>query len=255
VTARPARCVVAVGSGKGGVGKSTVSLHVAAALARRGQGVGLLDADLYGPDIPLMVNLTRQERAQQWELWRRDGIRHEPVARHGIKIMSVGFLLGERQALAMPALLLTAALKQLIEQVEWGPLDILLIDLPPGTADLQQQLLGVVVLDGAVVVVGPQDVAHLDAQKFVDFLHAAGVPTLGGIENMSGLLCPHCGGEVEVFPPVAEARSIWAQNVPKLGRIPLDPALGSQNGLTAQRDAFEAVADELLAALDRPAPS
>jgi ATP-binding protein involved in chromosome partitioning len=253
VTARPARFVVAVGSGKGGVGKSTVSLHVAAALGRRGLAVGLLDADLYGPDIPLMVNLTRRERARQWELWRRTGIRHEPIDRHGIRIMSVGFLLGERQALAMPALLLTAALKQLIEQVDWGSLDILLIDLPPGTADLQQQLLGVVALDGAVVVVGPQDVAHLDAQKFIDFLGDAGVRTLGGIENMSGLVCPHCGERIEVFTPVAAARSIWSQGVTNLGRIPLDPALGSQHGLEAQRDAFAAAAGELLAALDRPA--
>jgi ATP-binding protein involved in chromosome partitioning len=253
VSTRPARFVVAIGSGKGGVGKSTVSRHVAAALARQGLAVGLLDADLYGPDIPLMVNLTRQERAQQWELWRRNGIRHEPIERHGIKIMSVGFLLGERQALAMPALLLTAALKQLVGQVEWGALDILLIDLPPGTADLQQQLLGVVALDGVVVVVGPQDVAHLAAQKFIDFLQAAGVPTLGGIENMSGLLCPYCGERIEVFPPVADGRSIWSEVVPRLGRIPLDPALRSQQGLTVQRDAFEAVAGKLLAALDPPA--
>jgi ATP-binding protein involved in chromosome partitioning len=253
VTPRPARFVVAVGSGKGGVGKSTVSLHLAAALGRRGLAVGLLDADLYGPDIPLLVNLTRRERARQWELWRRHGIRHEPIERHGIRIMSVGFLLGESQALAMPAMLLTAALTQLIEQVDWGPLDILLIDLPPGTADLQQQLLGVVSLDGAVVVVGPQDVAHLDAQKFIDFLREAGVATLGGIENMSGLICPNCGERIEVFPPVAEARSIWSGDVAILGRIPLDPALGSDQELVVQRDAFESVAHELLAALDHQA--
>jgi ATP-binding protein involved in chromosome partitioning len=250
VTSRPARFVVAVGSGKGGVGKSTISLHLAAALVRRGLAVGLLDADLYGPDIPLMVNLTRREHAQQWELWRRQGIRHEPIERHGVRIMSVGFLFGERQALAMPALLLTAALKQLVEQVDWGSLDILLIDLPPGTADLQQQLLGVVALDGAVVVVGPQDVAHLDAQKFIDFLKHAGVATLGGIENMSGLVCPNCGERIEVFPPVTDARSIWSEDVARLGRVPLDPAVPSDRELTVQRAVFDSAAEELLAALE-----
>jgi ATP-binding protein involved in chromosome partitioning len=253
VSVRPARFVVAVGSGKGGVGKSTVTLHVAVALGRKGLAVGVLDADLYGPDIPLMVNLTRQERAQQWELWRRDGVRHEPVERHGIRIMSVGFLLGERQALTMAAPLLTAALKQLVENVEWGPLDILLLDLPPGTADLQQQLLGVVSLDGAIVVVGPQDVAHLDARKFLGFLREAGVAVLGGVENMGGLVCPHCGERVEVFPPVAEERSIWSEGAAVLGRIPLDPKLGATDGLSAQGAAFSDVADRLVDALERRA--
>jgi ATP-binding protein involved in chromosome partitioning len=253
VSERPARFVVAVGSGKGGVGKSTVTLHVAVALGRKGLAVGVLDADLYGPDIPLMVNLTRQERARQWELWRHNGVRHEPVERHGIRIMSVGFLLGERQALTMAAPLLTAALKQLVENVEWGPLDILLLDLPPGTADLQQQLLGVVSLDGAIVVVGPQDVAHLDARKFLDFLRDAGVAVLGGVENMGGLVCPHCGERVEVFPPVAEERSIWSEGATVLGRIPLDPKLGAIDGLSAQSAAFSGVADRLVDALERRA--
>lgn len=253
MSASPARFVVAVGSGKGGVGKSTVSLRVAIALARKGLAVGLLDADLYGPDIPLMVNITRHERARQWELWRKDGVHHEPVERHGVRIMSVGFLLGERQALTMGAPLLTAALKQLVENVEWGALDILLIDLPPGTADLQQQLLSVVSLDGAIVVVGPQDVAHLDARKFLDFLRDAGVPILGGIENMSGLLCPHCGERVEVFPPVAAERSIWSEGAAVLGRIPLDPELAAVERFAAQADAFATVADRVLEALERPA--
>jgi ATP-binding protein involved in chromosome partitioning len=250
---QPARFVVAVGSGKGGVGKSTVSLHIALALVRKGLTVGLLDADLYGPDIPLMVDLTRHERARQWELWRKQGIRHEPVERHGVRIMSVGFLIGERQALTMPAMLLTAALKQLVEQVEWGALDVLLIDLPPGTADLQQQLLGVVSLDGAVLVVGPQDVAHLDARKFLDFLRDAGVTVLGAVENMSGLVCPHCGERVEVFPPVAEQRSIWSEGVVELGRVPLDPALAEVGAVSAQHGAFDDVAERLVDALERRA--
>jgi ATP-binding protein involved in chromosome partitioning len=248
----PARYIVAVGSGKGGVGKSTVSLHLALALARRGLAVGLLDADVYGPDIPLMLNLTRHENARRWDFWRGGDVRHEALESHGIRIMSVGFLLGERQALTLGAPLLTAALRQLVHQVEWGRLDILLLDLPPGTADLQQQLIGVVSLDGAVVVVGPQDVAHLDARKFIAFLRDADVPVLGAVENMSGLQCPHCGELIDVFTPVTESRSVWAEGAHLLGRIPLDPALGTLEGdVGAQSEAFDAVAAQMFDALQR----
>ena len=250
---RPAKYIVAVGSGKGGVGKSTVSLHIALALARRGLAVGLLDADVYGPDIPLMVNLTRHEEARRWDFWRGGDVRHEPIESHGIRIMSVGFLLGERQALTLGAPLLTAALRQLVHQVEWGQLDILLLDLPPGTADLQQQLVGVVSLDGAVVVVGPQDVAHLDARRFVAFLADVDVPLLGAVENMSGLQCPHCGERIEVFTPVSESRSLLAEGVPLLGLIPLDPALGAVGDVPSQGEAFDAVAAELFDVLERRA--
>ncbi len=248
-----ARFVVAVGSGKGGVGKSTVSLHVALALRRRALTVGLLDADLYGPDIPLMVNLTRQAPANRWDFWRGGDVRLEPVERHGLQIMSVGFLLGERQALTLAAPLLAAGLRQLVEQVEWRALDVLLIDLPPGTADLQQQLLGVVALAGAVVVVGPQDVAHLDARKFIDFLREADVPVLGGIENMAGLLCPHCGERIEVFAPVSEARSVWSEDVSLLGRIPLDRELATYREAPVQAEAFDRIAARLLDVLEHPA--
>jgi ATP-binding protein involved in chromosome partitioning len=217
-------------------------------LRRRGAAVGLLDADLYGPDIPLMVNLTREERASRWDLWRKGGVRLEPIEREGILIMSVGFLLGERQALTMQAPLLTAALRQLIEHVDWGEIDVLLIDLPPGTADLQQQLLQVVSLDGAIAVVGPQDVAHLDARKFVDFLKSSNVPVLGGIENMRGLICPHCGERIDVFDPVKEDRSIWADGVELLGTIPLERVSAGQ--LEWQTGAFDAIAARLTDKLD-----
>ena len=246
---RPARVIIAVGSGKGGVGKSTVSLHLALAFSRRGLSVGLLDADLYGPDIPLMVGISRKEVARHWQLWRRNGIHLEPVERRGLRIMSVGFLLAEQQALTMPAPLLTAALRQLVEDVDWGDPDVLLVDLPPGTADLQQQLLGVVSLDGGVIVVGPQDVAHLDGRKFLDFLREGSVPVLGGIENMSGLLCPHCGERIDVFPPVASERSLWAEGLALLGRVPLLPqGCGSDEW---QADAFDAIAAKALEALER----
>jgi Mrp family chromosome partitioning ATPase len=127
-----------------------------------------------------------------------------------------------------------------------------LLDLPPGTADLQQQLVGVVSLDGAVVVVGPQDVAHLDARKFLSFLRDADVPVLGAVENMSGLECPNCGERIDVFTPVPESRSVWAEGVPLLGRIPLDPALGTLDGSTpAQGEAFDALAGKVFDALQR----
>jgi ATP-binding protein involved in chromosome partitioning len=201
-----------------------------------------------------MVNLTRHEDARRWDFWRSGDVRPEPIDSHGIRIMSVGFLLGERQALTLGAPLLTAALRQLVHQVEWGPLDILLVDLPPGTADLQQQLVGVVSLDGAVVVVGPQDVAHLDARKFLAFLRDANVPLLGAVENMSGLLCPHCGERIEVFTPVATPRSVWAEGVHSLGSIPLDPALGTLDEfIPAQSEAFDAVAAQVFDALQRRA--
>src|SRR5215218_5083002 len=212
----PATAVIAVASGKGGVGKSTVSLNLALALVERGSSVGVLDADFYGPDIPLMVNLKRTIPLKRWMLGRsldREPLSLEPVERYGLKLMSVGFLIGEDQALAMPAQLLHGALRQLLVDVEWGDLDVLVIDLPPGTADLQQQLFGHVELAGALIVVGPQDVAHLDGRKVLDMLSAAGVRVLGGVENMAGLVCPHCGERVEVFPPAPEERTLWAAGV------------------------------------------
>ncbi|HEY1365620.1 MAG TPA: P-loop NTPase [Gaiellaceae bacterium] len=221
----PGSSVVAVASGKGGVGKSTISLNLALALRGSGAAVGLLDADVYGPDIPLMVNLKRSVPLRTWDLWRRDGLRLEPVERYGLRIMSVGFLLAEGQALTMPAPLLDGVLRQLLLDVDWGELDYLIVDLPPGTADVQQRLLAVVELAGAIVVVSPQDVAHLDARKVLDLLQSGGVRVLGGVENMSGFECPHCGSRIDVFPTVPDERSIWSDGVERLGAIPLDPML------------------------------
>ena len=218
--------VVTVASGKGGVGKSTVSLNLALALAERGHRVGLLDADLYGPDIPLMIGLTRQQRLGSWDLWRASGpVRLEPVERFGIRVMSAGFLLGGDQALAFAAPLVQVVLHQLLTGVAWGELDELLVDLPPGTAGLQQQLLRLARPSGAVIVVGPQDVAHLDARKVLDLLRDVKVPVLGGVENFTDLACPHCGEPVEVFPRVAYEGSIWAAGVALLGRVPMDAAV------------------------------
>jgi ATP-binding protein involved in chromosome partitioning len=257
----PARFIIAVGSGKGGVGKSTVSLNLALALAERGKAVGLLDADLYGPNIPLMIGLTRKEWIGDWTLARKGAPQViQPVERYGLKIMSAGFLLGEDQPMILEALMVRALLTQLTHQVAWGHPDYLIIDLPPGTADLQQNLLHDLQLSGVVLVVTPQDVAHLDGKKALQHYRRARVPILGAVENMSGFLCPHCGQPVDIFARVSEARAIWGMDVEKLGAIPLDP-LVSQSGdrarplliahpQSAQAAAFRQIAQHVAAKLE-----
>jgi ATP-binding protein involved in chromosome partitioning len=223
-----ARFIVAVGSGKGGVGKSTISLNLALALAERGLAVGLLDADLYGPNIPLMVGLVREKWGENWTLARR-GMRKIPtVERFGLKIMSAGFILGEDQPLADSSLIRLLA-QQFMWLVDWGELDYLIVDLPPGTADAQQVFARALPLAGAVLVVTPQDVAHLDAKRAVQMYRKAGIPILGGVENMSWLRCPDCGKRIDLFPRVREARSIWAMGVEKLGEVPFDPMIAESS--------------------------
>ena len=234
--------LVAVASGKGGVGKSTVSLGLARALADAGHAVGLLDADIYGPDIPLMLGLKQTRELRRWELGRnaRFGrVELEPVEVAGLKVMSVGFLLAEPQMFAMPAMLASFIGDQLVHNVRWGELDYLIVDLPPGTADLQQHIFATMELTGAILVVGPQDAAHLDARKVLSLLRDAGVTVLGAVENMRGLRCPHCGETLDVFPPVAEERSLLRE-IELLVSIPLDPALGQVNGIPPQ---FQALAE------------
>lgn len=224
----PARYTIAVGSGKGGVGKSTISLNLALALKERGAAVGLIDADVYGPDIPRMLNLARRQWLKEWTLWQSPqfaGPKLEPIDAYGVKVMSTGFLVAEDQPLAWEAQMIDLALHQLIHDVEWGALDYLVIDLPPGTADLQQRLMSKVDLTGAIVVVTPQDVAHLDARKLVSMYRAAGVPILGGVQNMDGLICPDCGERIDVFPSVRDDRSIWAMGIEAIGGIPMHPAI------------------------------
>jgi ATP-binding protein involved in chromosome partitioning len=228
--------LIAVASGKGGVGKSTVSLGLARALADAGHAVGLLDADIYGPDIPLMLGLKQTRELRRWELGRspRFGrVELEPVEVAGIKVMSVGFLLAEPQMFAMPAMLASFIGDQLVHNVRWGEIDYLIVDLPPGTADLQQHIFATMDLTGAILVVGPQDAAHLDARKVLSLLRDAGVTVLGAVENMRGLRCPHCGETLDVFPPVAEERSLLRE-VDLLVSIPLDPALAEVNGIPPQ---------------------
>jgi ATP-binding protein involved in chromosome partitioning len=241
--------LVAVASGKGGVGKSTVSLGLARALAGRGRSVGLLDADVYGPDIPLMLGLSQTRELRRWELARSPQfgrVELDPLEIEGIKVMSVGFLLAERQMFAMPAMLASFVGDQLVKNVRWGALDYLVIDLPPGTADIQQHLLATMGLAGAIIVVGPQDAAHLDARKVLSLLRDAHVRVIGAVENMRGLQCPHCGETLDVFPPVAEERSLL-RDVELLVSIPLDPVFARINGIPPQFDELAMRVEELLA--------
>lgn len=261
----PARAIVAVGSGKGGVGKSTVSLNLALALAAGGAAVGLLDADVYGPNIPLMVGLVRTDWEQSWTLARNPALgelRLEPVRRFGLALMSAGFIIGEDQPLVWEAPLVRLLARQLLRNVAWGALDYLIVDLPPGTADVQQALAEEIPFSGALLVVTPQDVAHLDAKKAVQMYRRFGVPILGGVENMSGFLCPHCGEPADIFPRVPAARSIWAMGVEQLGAVPLDPAVSRAGDRgkpllithpdSPQAAAFRAAAQRLAARLAEP---
>jgi ATP-binding protein involved in chromosome partitioning len=241
--------LVAVASGKGGVGKSTVSLGLARALAARGRDVGLLDADIYGPDIPLMLGLKQTRELRRWDLARNPQfgrIEIEPVEAAGIKVMSVGFLLAEPQMFAMPAMLASFIGDQLVKNVRWGELDYLVVDLPPGTADLQQHIFGTMGLSGAIIVVGPQDAAHLDARRILSLLRDSKVRVIGAVENMRGFRCPHCGELMDVFPPVAADRSLL-QEVELLVSIPLDPAFAELNGIPPQFDELAAQVEQRVA--------
>jgi ATP-binding protein involved in chromosome partitioning len=218
----PAPSIIAVCSGKGGVGKSTVALNLAATFAADGARVGLLDADVHSPDIPLMVGLHRNAPNTSWTLSRAGGIERtalEPIRRYGVRIMSSGFIVAEDQAMAWPAELVGVLLNQLIWSTRWGLLDYLVIDLPPGTSDIVSTTFRLLPSASAVIVVTPQDVAHLDNRRMLTALRADGVRVVGGIENMSGLRCPCCDTRLEVFPPVAPERSIFTDGLPRLGTV------------------------------------
>lgn len=219
--------VVAVASGKGGVGKTTVAVNLALALTAAGRRVGLVDADLYGPDVPRMMGLRRQATASSVTVFARTGLggaRLEAVSRHGVQLASAGFLIGENQALGMHAGLAQAIASRLITQTAWNPdTDCLVIDLPPGTADIQQLVFGqrgrrVIV----VVVVTPQVVAHQDVRRLIAHLARHPAAAVGGIENMAGFTCPCCGATTPLFPAAADGESIWTQ-VTKLASIPFSP--------------------------------
>jgi ATP-binding protein involved in chromosome partitioning len=255
--------VLAVCSGKGGVGKSRVALNLAAALAADGPRVGLLDADVHAPDIPLMVGLARRVRTKSWTLSRVGGLARtklEPVDCFGLRLMSTGFIVGEDQAVAWTADLVGVLLSQLLWATQWGELDYLVIDLPPGTSDITQEIMRLLPGAAAVLVVTPQDVAHLDTRRLLTALGTGGVRILGGIENMSHLVCPCCAHRIEVFPAVSEERSIWAGGLDRLGQVPLEPGGGAEPVVltgpeTGRGAALRAAAAAIRAMLDGDGPA
>ena len=225
--------VIAVASGKGGVGKSTVAVNLGVALVESGLRVGLVDADVYGPNVPLMLGLTRRQPGGSISLARAGGLRRTPIERFGMKVMSAQFLIAEDQAVAFDATLVRMLVDGLMVDTDWGELDLIVVDLPPGTADLQQGLSRSFALTGAVIVVTPQDLAHLDGRKAIAMFLQSGVPIIGGVENMSAIACPHCAELIDVFPRVPHERSIWAGGLEKLASIPLHPGVSSaaENGV------------------------
>jgi ATP-binding protein involved in chromosome partitioning len=212
------RNVIAVGSGKGGVGKSTVTVNLAIALAQSGASVGILDADIYGPNIPLMMGVTGRPYAI--------GERIQTLANYGVRLMSMGFLMEEDDTpVIWRGPMLHSVIQQFIRQVDWGELDYLLIDLPPGTGDVQLSLTQTVPLTGAVVVSTPQDVALQDARKAIQMFRQVDVAVLGIVENMSYFECPKCGEISHVFSRGGGAKTAGRYGVPLLGEVPLTAAL------------------------------
>ncbi|MBU3028692.1 Mrp/NBP35 family ATP-binding protein [Paracoccus marinaquae] len=208
------RSIVAIGSGKGGVGKSTLTSNLAVALARAGRRVGLLDADIYGPSQPRMMGVSDRPASP-------DGKRIEPLHAHGVTIMSIGLMLKEGEAVVWRGPMLMGALQQLLQQVNWGELDVLLIDLPPGTGDVQLSLCQKAAVTGAIIVSTPQDVALLDARRAIDMFNKLKAPVLGLIENMSSYICPNCGHEAHLFGHGGVAAEAMDLGLPFLGEIPL----------------------------------
>jgi ATP-binding protein involved in chromosome partitioning len=215
------RHVIAVASGKGGVGKSTVSANLAAALATTGAGVGLMDADVYGPSLPIMFGAMARPRGHA-------GGRIEPLQAHGVRLMSVGFFLDERSPVLWRGPLVMGIVRQFLRDVEWGELDYLIVDLPPGTGDAPLTLAQQVPLSGGIVVTTPQDVALLDVGRGLAMLEQVHVPVLGIVENMAGYVCPSCGHEDAIFGTDGAARLASHFSVPLLARLPLAPELREQ---------------------------
>jgi ATP-binding protein involved in chromosome partitioning len=207
--------VVLVGAGKGGVGKSTVATNLAVALQRCGATVGLLDADFYGPSVPLMTGIRRKPVSQ-------DGKTLEPLEAHGIKVMSIGFLVEPDQALVWRGPMLHGALMQLVRDVNWGELDYLVLDLPPGTGDVALSLSQNVRAAGAVLVTTPQDVALADVVRAKQMFDKVQIPVLGIVENMSQFICPHCQKQTAIFHQGGGRRAAEAFQIPFLGEIPLE---------------------------------
>ena len=245
--------VIAIGSGKGGVGKSTVAINLAVALAAAGQRVGLLDADIYGPSVPTLIAAQGRK-----PVGSKDGF--DPIDAYGIRTISIGFLVDPAQAVVWRGPMVTGALSQLMRQTRWGTLDTLLIDMPPGTGDIQLSLAQQTPLAGAVIVTTPQDLALIDVRKAAGMFDQVNVPLLGVVENMATFVCPHCGETTDIFGHGGGEREAAARGVPFLGRVPLTLAIreASDAGRPVALDpssregsAYAQIAANLTAALER----
>ncbi|WIY26050.1 Mrp/NBP35 family ATP-binding protein [Parasedimentitalea psychrophila] len=241
--------IIAVASGKGGVGKSTVSANLACALAAQGRRVGLLDADVYGPSQPRMLGISGRPASP-------DGKTILPMRNHGVTMMSMGLMTNEGQAVVWRGPMLMGALQQMMMQVQWGALDVLIVDLPPGTGDVQMTLAQKAEVDGAIIVSTPQDIALIDARKGIDMFNQLHVPILGMIENMSTHICSNCGHEEHIFGHGGVAAEAAKLNVPLLAEVPLhlDVRLASDSGApivvakpdSPQAQVFHAIARTLV---------
>ncbi|MDE3059315.1 MAG: iron-sulfur cluster carrier protein ApbC [Bacteroidota bacterium] len=205
---------IAVASGKGGVGKSTVAVNLAVALVNEGASVGLIDCDVYGPSIPMMFNINERPKLHNQKL--------QPLEKYGVKVMSIGFLVDPMQAVIWRGPMASGAVKQFMSDVEWGELDYLVFDLPPGTGDIQLTLVQQIPLTGAVIVTTPQEISLADARKGLVMFNKVNVPILGIIENMSYFICSHCGQRENIFDAGGGHKAAEELNVPFLGEIPID---------------------------------
>ena len=212
--------VIVVGSGKGGVGKSTVSANLALSLKNQGRKVGLLDADIYGPSVPRLFGTLNQAPPVN-----EDG-KIEPLARHGLKLMSMGFLVDESQAVVWRGPMLFKAIDQFFKDVNWGELDDLVIDLPPGTGDVMLTIAQKVPVNGAIVVSTPQNLSLADAKKAIDMFERVSVPVLGVVENMAYMKPTPDSDEIQLFPKGDLHAFLDAKNIPLLGRVPFEPNVG-----------------------------
>ncbi|MGH6658143.1 MAG: Mrp/NBP35 family ATP-binding protein, partial [Sphingomicrobium sp.] len=249
--ARKGRKIIAIGSGKGGVGKSTLTANLAVALARMGKRIGLIDADIYGPSQPTLLDAHDKPQAEKEKLF--------PVTTsHGVRLLSVGQLVPAGQALAWRGPMASGALGQLIE-ADWGDAELILVDLPPGTGDVQLSLVAKARPDGALIVSTPQDLALIDAARAIDLFGKTSVPVIGIVENMAGYICPHCGEESDPFGSGGAEASAARLGIPFLGRLPLSTSLREASdagkppaaGEGPAADAFTEIAKAMLKSLEK----
>ena len=248
------RNIIAVGSGKGGVGKSTTAVNLALALAAEGLAVGVLDADVYGPSVPMMLGLSGRPDSP-------DGKTIEPMRAHGIEAMSIGLLVDQDAPMIWRGPMATSALTQLLTDTRWGDLDVLVVDLPPGTGDIQLTMAQKIPVAGAVIVTTPQDIATLDARKALKMFEKLDIAVLGLVENMAVHVCSNCGHAEHIFGEGGAGRMSEQYGVPVLGSLPLQVAIREQGDagtpiVAAQADsamaqAYRDVARAMLARLDQ----